>query len=364
MSYGGNGRISRQSSMRHLARGQPTRPAPRRASPLSVLGHSHGFSADAPMMQRIDIGDSSDDEIPQPMKLSALTKALLEAEPSSPAKDDLARGETPSRAPNLRISRKSPPGSSTLRRTVSVSASYVHRDKEFSRNAHEHETPAPAQRAASGPAQAGGIPSGSIRVKRVPVGTGTFLRGAPVRKSKRTPQGEDEENQPPPMMLRPEALKAQVQDHRPVAVPDDEKPMPLAPMSVNVPHRPAPPPPPPKMTVLETATASGGASVTKSKRKRVNVTVNDKHFTLMGKIGKGGSSEVYRVMAENYKVFALKKVKLENIDESAVRGYKGEIELLKKLEKVERVVRLLDWEVDEERQSLSVVSCPTPHCLT
>lgn len=64
---------------------------------------------------------------------------------------------------------------------------------------------------------------------------------------------------------------------------------------------------------------------------------------------------MYRVMAENFKLLALKRVKLEDADEAAVRGYKGEIDLLQKLKNVERVVRLYDWEVDEQRQILSVV---------
>jgi hypothetical protein len=38
--------------------------------------------------------------------------------------------------------------------------------------------------------------------------------------------------------------------------------------------------------------------------------------------------------------------------------YKGEIDLLQKLKNVDRVVRLYDWEVDEQRQVLSVVSHP------
>jgi serine/threonine-protein kinase TTK/MPS1 len=61
-------------------------------------------------------------------------------------------------------------------------------------------------------------------------------------------------------------------------------------------------------------------------------------------------------MAENFKLLALKRVKLEDADEAAVRGYKGEIDLLQKLKNVDRVVRLYDWEVDEQRQVLSVVS--------
>jgi serine/threonine-protein kinase TTK/MPS1 len=51
----------------------------------------------------------------------------------------------------------------------------------------------------------------------------------------------------------------------------------------------------------------------------------------------------------------LKKVKLEDCDESAMRGFKGEIDLLEKLADVERVIRLFDWELDNEKQILSVL---------
>lgn len=90
------------------------------------------------------------------------------------------------------------------------------------------------------------------------------------------------------------------------------------------------------------------------------MTVNQKNYQLMDRIGKGGSSVVMRVMAENYKLLALKRVKLEDADEAAVRGYKGEIDLLGKLKNVERVVRLYDYEVDNERQILHVVSKLSP----
>jgi len=60
-------------------------------------------------------------------------------------------------------------------------------------------------------------------------------------------------------------------------------------------------------------------------------------------------------MAENYKIFALKRVNLEEADSAAIAGYKGEIELLKKLENVERVVRLFDYEVNEDKGVLNVL---------
>ena len=109
------------------------------------------------------------------------------------------------------------------------------------------------------------------------------------------------------------------------------------------------------MSVIDTVTATAGASVTKSKKKRSHIILNGKVYTTMGQLGSGGSAKVTCVMAENYKLFALKKVKLSNADESAVQGYKGEIDLLKKLTEVERVVRLYDWEINEEKEELNVL---------
>ncbi|KAF2146502.1 uncharacterized protein K452DRAFT_304464 [Aplosporella prunicola CBS 121167] len=379
-SSGYDSRMSRStSSMRPAA-------LPRRESPISILGQSHGFSANAPMMQRIDIGDSSEDEIEQPMKLNPYTRALL-------GQDEVGSPERPMRgAPKLRISRNS-----------SLSG-----------------TPGPMQDTIT--------PAPSLRIKRVP------LRGAPVRRLRRTPQSEEEQNQQSEMDMASEVRSPQhtsagspsagsprvvritsprnlrmgspSQDQEnqaassfksnsemPVdngekvdsmlkdsvmkdssmkdsflkdsmmkldapakapAVQRESKPMPLAPVDVNKPLRPAPPPPP-KMSVLDTATAVAGASTVKQKKRRRAFMVNGKPYQEVGRIGKGGSSDVYRVMAENGKLFALKRVKLEDADENAVRGYKGEIELLRKLEGVERVVRLFDWEVDEEKQILSVL---------
>jgi serine/threonine-protein kinase TTK/MPS1 len=191
-----------------------------------------------------------------------------------------------------------------------------------------------------------------------------------------TDASEDQENMPPPTFKRNKdqdfkyfgkaSITVLSDDEKPKPKPRmlDETPVPvphqqqerkaLGAISGNTPHRPAPAPPP-KMSVLDTATTTAGASVTKSKKKRSHIVVNGKIFTQMGKIGKGGSSDVYCVMAENYKMFALKRVKLDDCDETAVRGYKGEIDLLKSLTEVDRVVRLFDWELNEDKRELFVL---------
>lgn len=177
-----------------------------------------------------------------------------------------------------------------------------------------------------------------------------------------------QENDPPPTFKRPKANgvglldkidklsishdneKEQVKQQ-----PNQESPRKaLGAMSRNTPRRPAPPPP--KMSVLDAATASAGAaSSSSSRKKRVQVTINKKSYTRLGCIGRGGSSRVYRVMAENSKIFALKRVNLEDVDPASLTGYKEEINLLKTLEKVDRVVQLFDWEMNEEKHALSVL---------
>jgi serine/threonine-protein kinase TTK/MPS1 len=110
------------------------------------------------------------------------------------------------------------------------------------------------------------------------------------------------------------------------------------------------------MTILQTATATAGADTTSvSRKKRSYISLNGKMFTRMDCIGRGGSCRVYQVMAENFKLFALKRVSMQDLDQATVKGYKGEIDLLKRLSNSERVVRLIDYEVNDEKQTLSVL---------
>lgn len=188
------------------------------------------------------------------------------------------------------------------------------------------------------------------------------------------PSNHDQENEAPPTFKRSKAppsvlldkidkvpLRPQSADLSVMRGTVSPVRQPLAAKSQNTPRRPAPPPP--KMSLLETATATAGAATTShSSKKRNNIRVNGKSYTRLEILGRGGSSKVWRVMAENGKIYALKRVSLENADENAVRGYKGEIDLLRKLEGNDRVVTILDYEMNDEKQMLSVVSPPlSPH---
>ncbi|KAI9894174.1 MAG: Dual-specificity kinase, spindle pole body (SPB) duplication and spindle checkpoint function [Vezdaea aestivalis] len=175
------------------------------------------------------------------------------------------------------------------------------------------------------------------------------------------PSARDQENEPPPTFKRNKSSGLPLMEHvaqeaekeiKSAAVPTSPSRKVLAVRSQNTPLRAAPPPP--KMSALESAKPSSTRQ-TATKKRRTYVTINSKIFNRMDLIGRGGSSRVYRVMAENYEVFALKKVTLEDADPLTIRGYKGEIDLLRKLGGVERVVKLIDYEINDEKQVLSVL---------
>lgn len=129
----------------------------------------------------------------------------------------------------------------------------------------------------------------------------------------------------------------------------------LAPRSQNTPRRPAPPPP--KMSILDAATSTAGAATTSNASgKRNRLKVNGKYYTRLDCIGRGGSSRVYRVMAENSRFCALKRVTFDDgIDDVTRAGFFGEIELLERLKGSDRVIRIYDHELNEEKGILSVV---------
>ncbi|KAK7890264.1 hypothetical protein LTR67_008149 [Exophiala xenobiotica] len=167
----------------------------------------------------------------------------------------------------------------------------------------------------------------------------------------------DQENEPPPTFRRTKPAPAILECHEDQPKPD-QKPaehvspsrQPLAPKPNNTPHRPAPAPPP-KMSILDAATSNAGSR----NKKSVHYVLNGKTYRRLDCIGRGGSSRVFRIMAENYKIFALKRVNLEDADMAAIAGYKGEIDLLKRLENVDRVIRLYDYEVNEDKGVLNVM---------
>eukprot|EP00963_Diacronema_lutheri_P001203 scaffold76_cov363-Pavlova_lutheri.AAC.15 len=75
------------------------------------------------------------------------------------------------------------------------------------------------------------------------------------------------------------------------------------------------------------------------------ILVRNKAYTILECVGKGGSSKVYKVMAGNRKIYALKRIKLSNRDKEAASGFLDEITLLRRLRGHHNIIQLIDAEV-------------------
>jgi len=84
--------------------------------------------------------------------------------------------------------------------------------------------------------------------------------------------------------------------------------------------------------------------------------INGRVYKILKLLGKGGSSRVYEAVdEEDHKVVAIKRVNLANTDEAQAEGYLNEISMLKKLQGEDRIVKLWDFEQDDENDILFVV---------
>ena len=78
------------------------------------------------------------------------------------------------------------------------------------------------------------------------------------------------------------------------------------------------------------------------------IRMKSKEYEKLEILGRGGSSKVYKVRSlVDKKAYALKKVSFDQFDESCVRGFKGEIDLLMRLKDEVRVVSLVDHDASE-----------------
>lgn len=85
------------------------------------------------------------------------------------------------------------------------------------------------------------------------------------------------------------------------------------------------------------------------------IFVNSRPYNRLDLIGRGGSSKVFRVMDQNNKMFALKKVHFDKADKNAIINFKDEIELLKKLSGHERIIKLYDSEINDTKGYLTMI---------
>ncbi|OUM59255.1 hypothetical protein PIROE2DRAFT_47256 [Piromyces sp. E2] len=72
-------------------------------------------------------------------------------------------------------------------------------------------------------------------------------------------------------------------------------------------------------------------------------------------IGRGGTSKVYKVLSQEGKILALKKIDINGSDKNAINSYVNEINLLNHLRNNSRIIQLVDSEINREANSIYMV---------
>ena len=157
------------------------------------------------------------------------------------------------------------------------------------------------------------------------------------------------------LAIKPAANKV-ISQRTPVP-PRSEAKVPVADTSMPAPSSkppgptPAPPSQPPTKPVEQTSKQPSRKIVENEQM----VIVRGIEYTKLECVGKGGSSKVYKVMAPNKKIFALKRIRLNGRDQEAATGFLDEITLLARLKGKSNIIQLIDSEVHKREGIIYMV---------
>eukprot|EP00928_Gymnodinium_smaydae_P082083 TRINITY_DN654_c3_g1_i2.p1 TRINITY_DN654_c3_g1~~TRINITY_DN654_c3_g1_i2.p1 ORF type:complete len:1033 (+),score=229.67 TRINITY_DN654_c3_g1_i2:810-3908(+) len=99
--------------------------------------------------------------------------------------------------------------------------------------------------------------------------------------------------------------------------------------------------------------ASVGYPATPGEQAGKVLLVNGVPYAKLGVIGRGGSSKVYHVRGPNGESLALKRVDAES--QKQMEAFQNEVTLLRQLRHHERVIQVMDAEVDKEARRILIV---------
>ncbi|CAI8048691.1 Serine/threonine-protein kinase mph1 [Geodia barretti] len=90
-------------------------------------------------------------------------------------------------------------------------------------------------------------------------------------------------------------------------------------------------------------------------KKEEMIVMEERKYLKLGLLGRGGSSKVFKVVNEDFEIFALKEVYLKHLDEAVKRAYATEMNFLKLLRNVPEVATLHSRSWDKEEGVLSLL---------
>eukprot|EP00873_Tetraselmis_striata_P044244 jgi/Tetstr1/464508/TSEL_009266.t1 len=105
----------------------------------------------------------------------------------------------------------------------------------------------------------------------------------------------------------------------------------------------------------ESAAARAPAPVSRPREDDKTVMVKGVRYTKLEVVGRGGSSKVFKVIAPNHQIYALKRIRLHGRDSESASGFVDEIRMLHKLRKKDNIIQLVDAEVAERDKTIYLV---------
>lgn len=122
----------------------------------------------------------------------------------------------------------------------------------------------------------------------------------------------------------------------------------------------------PAPLVVVPATLKPATNEPEKRRIVKRFRVNGHLYSVTKKLGKGGSGRVYEVLSDLKELWAFKVIPLHNLDDRSKKQIQNEVSLLRDLKRVDRVIYLHDWVVEESKKALFIVSkysCENETCL-
>lgn len=116
---------------------------------------------------------------------------------------------------------------------------------------------------------------------------------------------------------------------------------------------PTPPPEAPKLSTTSIEPVNNSFNFP-------TITVNAQAYMKLSRLGKGGFSTVYRVLAPNKKFYALKRIKIST--KQTIEEYRNEIILLSKLRTSKWIIHLYDYEINMEKGFIHMVIAKITYC--
>ena len=118
--------------------------------------------------------------------------------------------------------------------------------------------------------------------------------------------------------------------------------------AVRVPVNPSPPSPP-------RSSMSPKAIFSRIINRKKPIYVNGIRYNRLERIGSGSESKIYKVFDSNGDFYALKKVRFSPNNPTILESYENEIQLLQELQDSDRIINIIDSEINTEDNLILIV---------